>query len=328
MQLPVDVKALIEETTNIKAVRETPLSVSVHIDESAPADLIAHVRSMFASSSPHVRMTISYLDSTFIPHPTDDFAIIVAGQSKAVGAAAAAIRAVGVPVMVAATSPVEVAALALANGHEIPEGDVVAPSDGGENEPIVLDEEATQALDERMGRWVVSVCYEKRLAFAIAFPFMRRPLAKDAVQTTAFENAGIGLIPFLPGADLPVMTLNQAKMALQIAAAYGCEMDKNRVKELAAVLVGAYLSRSLARKLIAAVPVLGIVIKPGIAYGTTTAVGYAIIEYLEGGEDATGVANVIERATAAGTKLAGTVQSKVAEIVPVLTETLSAQGER
>ena len=93
MQLPIDVKALIDEATNIKEAQNTPLSVSVYIDEKAPADLAARVRNVFASQLPSVRMTVSYLDSSFTPHPGDDLAIIAAGTSLSIGAAAAAIRA-------------------------------------------------------------------------------------------------------------------------------------------------------------------------------------------------------------------------------------------
>lgn len=312
MQLPVDVKALVDEMTNIKAAQETPLSVSVCIDPEAPADLAAHVRGSFSSSSANVRMTVSYLDDAFAPHPTDDVAVIVAGTGAAAGPAAAAIREVGVPVMVVALDPAAVAAAAVEAGCAVPDGDIVSAGAGGEG--AELDDEAASALDERMGRWVVSACRAKRLAFAIAFPFMRRALAKDAVQTTALENAGVGLVPIIPGADLPIMTLNQAKMALQIAAAYGQSMDKNRLKELAIVVGGAYVSRGLVRRLVAAVPVLGFVFKTSVAYGTTAAVGYAIIEYFEGGENITGVANIVERAAEQGAKLAG----KLPVNVPVL----------
>ena len=70
MQLPVDIKALLDETTNIKAAHETEIDVSVYIDDTAPADLAAHVRNAFASSLPTVRMTLTYLGPGFIPQPT------------------------------------------------------------------------------------------------------------------------------------------------------------------------------------------------------------------------------------------------------------------
>ena len=315
MQLPVDVKALIDEATDIKAAQATELSVSVYVDETAPAELVAHVRSVFASTSSNVRMALSYLDNNFYPQAEDDIAVIVAGDSAKVGAAAKVLRAAGVPVMVATLSPEAVAERAIAGECEIPEGDIVAPVEGlgGAGEPYELNDEAMASFDDRMGSWIVAVCREKRLAFAVAFPFMRRSLARDAVQATSLQNAGIGLVPLIPGADLPIMTLNQAKMVLQIAAAYGCEMGKDRLKELAAVVGGAYACRTLARELVEFVPVLGFAVRTGVAYGGTAALGYAVIEYFEGGENASGVANVASRAKETGKKLVSKVRSVVAD---------------
>ena len=338
MQLPIDVKALIDEATNIQGARETELSVSVYIDETAPAELVAHVRGSFASTASSVRMTISYLDSDFTPKDGDDIAILVAGPSAKVGAAAKALRSVGVPTMIVTLSPAALAERVAQSGIEIPDGDIIAPDKAEEAvEPIELTDEAAAELDDRMGRWIVAVCREKRLAFAISFPFMRRPLATDSVQATSLQNAGIGLVPFIPGADLPIMTLNQAKMVLQISSAYGHDMDRSRLKELAAVIGSAYLCRTLVRELAEFIPVLGFVFRTGVAYGGTAALGYAIIEYYEGGEDATGVANVATRAVEAGTNLvekvrgfaadpaasSAKVMDKVGTYVPVVRDVVS-----
>ena len=317
MQLPIDIKALIDETTNIKAARNTPISLSLYFDPAAPNDLVAHMRNSFASASSSVRMVMSYLDSSFAPRSGDDFAIIVAGSSAMVGPAAAAIRGMGVPTVVVTKQPEALKAAAAASGYDIPEGDVVTPPLEQETDLAVeMNDEALAELDERMGSWIVSVCHEKRLAMAIAFPFMRRALARDAVQATSLQNAGIGVVPLIAGADLPVMTLNQAKMVLQIAAAYGQEMDKNRAKELACVVGSAYLCRVVARELIELIPVLGIVIRPTVAYGGTSAVGYAAIEYFEGGQDAAGVMNVASKASEVGNKVVNKVRSEGVGIVP------------
>ena len=370
MQLPVDIKALLDETTNIKAAHETEIDVSVYIDDTAPADLAAHVRNAFASSLPTVRMTLTYLGPGFIPQPTDDIAVIVAGASDGIGGYADSLRSVGVPVMVVAAQAAPVADRARDAGHPIPQHDLIAPDErpapepdaadeaqtvaahaakglpigqwngadllfgrkGGEAspqdpaqdgeaaaaEPPALTDERARDLDTKMGRWIVSVCRDKRLAYAIAFPFVRRPLARDAVQTTALQNAAVGLVPFLPGADLPIMTLNQAKMVLQIGAAYGQQIDRSRWKEIAAVVGAAYLSRGLVRRLVAAVPVLGFAIRAGVAYGTTAAMGYGVIEYFEGGQNVTGIANVIEQAAAAGTKATAVARRAVQKYVPSL----------
>lgn len=310
MQLPIDVKAVVEEATNIEGARLTPLSVSVCVDATAPGDLIGHVRSAFASASARVRVTISYLDDRDLAvFPGDDMAVLVAGLSERIGADAAALRAAGVPVMVATTLPNLVEAIAEAAGNPIPQGDIVFPgaarggvrslleeeevAESETEEPLVLDSAAAELLDSRMGEWIIAACSDRRLAFALAFPFVRRPLSEDAVHATAAQNAGVGLVLFIPGADLPVMTLNQAKMLLQIAAAYGQPLGAERVKELAAVVGGAFACRSAARQAVALVPALGWAVKAAIGYAGTLAMGRAAIEYFEGGGSVSGLASVV-----------------------------------
>lgn len=306
MQLPVDVKAVIDEATNIDEARRTALSVSVYLDETAPGDVQAHVRQAFASASPHARVSLMYLDGRpFMPYAGDDMAVIVAGLNEHVGVYAEDLRLAGVPTMVVTTLPALVADIAKSVGHPIPQGDVVAPkpprqprelpaASAGEPapvaaaatpavEPYVLDKEAASSLSERMGGWVIDACNEKRLAFALAFPFVRKPLSLEAVNATALQNAGVGLLVIIPGADMPVMTLNQAKMLLMIAAAYGEELNLERVKELAALVGGAFACRAVARQLVAFVPALGWAVKAAIGYSGTVAMGRAAIEYYEDG---------------------------------------------
>ena len=114
---------------------------------------------------------------------------------------------------------------------------------------------------------------------------MRRAVAEEAVKATAFQNAVIGGVTVIPGADMPLMTANQAKMVLQIAAAYGQPLGAERIKELAAVVGGGFALRAIARQALAFVPGFGWAIKAGIGYTGTMAMGYAAIEYFEAGGD-------------------------------------------
>lgn len=343
MNLPLDIPALLRAATDIDAARNTPLAVSVYLDETAPGDMVGHVRSAFASAGARTRVTLGYLDDGALPEPygADDMVVIVAGESPRIGEAAAHVRGAGIPVMVATASPHAVIAAAEATGFPIPEGDVVAPDmtrptpwgDAAEtvarrmtagrteeeaaeapealevleravpveakpaaDEPIELTDEAAADLDRRMGEWIIAACREKKLAFALAFPFVRRPLSLDAVRATAIQNAGVGVVVFIPGADMPIMTLNQAKMLLQIAAAYGQPLSAERIKELAAVVGGAFLFRNIARTAVGVVPVLGWAIKGAVGFAGTEAMGRAAIEYFEAGGDIVGVANVVQKA--------------------------------
>jgi uncharacterized protein (DUF697 family) len=110
-------------------------------------------------------------------------------------------------------------------------------------------------------------------------------VAEDAVKTTAWQNALVGAVTPIAGADMPIMTANQAKMLLQIAAAYGQPLGVDRIKELAAVVGGGLLLRTLARQALITVPVLGWAIKGGIGYTGTYAMGKAAIAYFEDGAD-------------------------------------------
>ena len=354
MKLPIDLMAVIEAATDIESARNTPVSVSVLIDDSAPGDVAAHVRSAFVGAGAHARVTMGYFAGpAFSPYEGDDMAVIVAGFSEEVGRRAAEIRAAGVPVMVVTSMPSLVADMASAYGNPIPEGDLVAPegveaceTDGdaacasGEIEgarvsvfagirakgsagagfagaaasspdvldtPIPIDAAAACALDRRMGEWVVAACREKRLALALSFPFVRKPLSLEAVSATSLQNAGIGLVLFIPGADMPLMTLNQAKMLLQIAAAYGEPMSAARVKELAAIVAGGFACRSVARQVAGAVPAIGWAVKASVGYAGTKAMGLAAVEYFERGGNIAGLAGVVSSATAKATQIAGDV---------------------
>lgn len=351
MNLPIDIPALLRAATDIDAARNTPLAVSVYLDETAPGDVVGHVRSAFASAGARTRVTLGYLgDGLPEPYGADDMAVIVAGDNPCIGEAAAHVRSAGIPVMVVTCSPTAVTAAAEEAGYAIPEGDLVAPqmtdptpfSDAaaaltrrltagrtgeGESEaaavaealehavpveeepasaePIVLDAEAAATLDRRMGEWIIAACRDKKLAFALAFPFVRRPLSLDAVRTTSIQNAGVGVVVFIPGADMPIMTLNQAKMLLQIAAAYGQPLSAERIKELAAVVGGAFLFRNIARSAAGVVPVLGWAVKGAVGFAGTEAMGRAAIEYFEAGGDIVGVANVVQKARDEAVEAAG-----------------------
>ena len=63
-----------------------------------------------------------------------------------------------------------------------------------------LDEEIKGKLADKIGSWIIDHDREKRLSFSLAYPFVRRPLAQDAIQLTAAQNAGIGVLVFVPGA--------------------------------------------------------------------------------------------------------------------------------
>ncbi len=298
MQLPLDIKAVFDEACDIDTAAQTPLSLSIYVDPTAPADLIVAVDSLFTPQMPHARVVGNLLnDALASPFTGDDAAIVVAGLDGRVGEAAANLRRLGVPVMVITTLPELVTEIAQVSGYLIPEGDLLgslSARDVAVCEPYVLDEDRLELLKKRISSWVLAACREKRLSFALAFPFLRKELALEAVGATAMQNAGVGAVGILPGADLPVMTLNQAKMLLQIAAAYGQPMTSARIKELACIVGAAFIWRSLARQIVGLMPAFGWVLKGALGFMGTEAVGRAAIAYFENEGRAAGLLQAIK----------------------------------
>ena len=117
---------------------------------------------------------------------------------------------------------------------------------------------------------------------AARLPVLRRAVCDRIVASFARKNGLAGAAIFVPGADLPVLALNQVRMLLLLDQAYGLELDpRQRLPEIVAT-VGAGLGlRALARELLDLVPVAGWAVKGGVAYAGTRALGEAAIRRLE-----------------------------------------------
>ncbi|HXV58628.1 MAG TPA: hypothetical protein VD704_12235 [Gaiellaceae bacterium] len=111
-----------------------------------------------------------------------------------------------------------------------------------------------------------------------------RPAVVDAiVKRFAVQNGVLGVAIFIPGADFPVLTLNQIRMVLRIASAHGEELDRERALEVLSVVAAGLGFRTVARHLVGSVPGFGWALKGGIAYGATLALGEAATAYFGAG---------------------------------------------
>jgi uncharacterized protein (DUF697 family) len=125
---------------------------------------------------------------------------------------------------------------------------------------------------------------------AARVPLLREPVSESIVRHFARQNGVLGVAIFIPGADFPVLTLNQIRMVLRIAAAHGEELDRERAFEILSVIAAGLGFRSIARHLVGLVPGLGWAVKGGVAFGATLAVGEAAVAYF-----AAGGARAVER---------------------------------
>ena len=136
---------------------------------------------------------------------------------------------------------------------------------------------------DRIAELVASLTDETGYALAARLPVVREAVVEAIVRRFARQNGVLGVAIFIPGADFPVLTLNQLRMVFRIAAAHGEEIDRERIPEVLAV-VGAGLGfRTVAREALGFVPGLGWAIKGGVAYAGTKALGKAATAYFEQG---------------------------------------------
>lgn len=135
------------------------------------------------------------------------------------------------------------------------------------------------------------------LALARTFPLFRAPAASRIIHSISQENALFSLVTALPNVipsilDLPwavgefatdtaFLTMNQIRMALQLAAAHGRPVGYAEQKiELGTIIAGAFGWRALARELVGKIPLGGgLIPKAAIAFAGTYVVGLGLEKY-------------------------------------------------
>lgn len=142
-------------------------------------------------------------------------------------------------------------------------------------EPEVIAAADGETLLDKLASWIIAASGKGR-AFAANFPFVRPAEINALITACAVQNATVGAINLIPGSDLPIMTANQAKLALDIAAAYGKGLTLSRIPEVAGVIGAGFAYRALARALVGLIPGVGWALRAGLGYAGTVATGNAV----------------------------------------------------
>jgi uncharacterized protein (DUF697 family) len=170
-------------------------------------------------------------------------------------------------------------------------GDTFALSGKAVEEPGEIPPPTT---DEELAHRVVRALDEEYLVpLAKGYPPFRRAVCEEIIRKNARQNAVIGALP-IPGADMPVMTANQARMVLSIAAAHGEELSLDRARELLGVLAAGFGLRALSRQVVKLIPVGGWAAAAAIGYAGTVAMGRASMLYFERGGQKLGEDEIAE----------------------------------
>jgi uncharacterized protein (DUF697 family) len=119
---------------------------------------------------------------------------------------------------------------------------------------------------------------------AARLPVLRAAVCEALIRSVSRQNGFVGLAVFMPGIDLPVLTLNQLRLVLRLAAAHGQKPGAARVPEALGIVGAAFGFRGVARSVAGLVPGVGWIVKGGIAYGGTRALGEAAVRVYEARE--------------------------------------------
>jgi uncharacterized protein (DUF697 family) len=275
--LPVDVRALYDAGKRLKEDRDRPVRLVVLIEIDAPDALVEAARERFHPKADTGVVDVSVIEpgSMLRVDPKVDVTIVLAGSGAHLDPTLADLRSRAIPTAVLAVRE-DRESFARLVGH--PSNDVIVGGD------------ADELIRGPLADWIMRRLDKLHTALGHNFEFVRRAVAKETVRRFAWQNAAIGAAVFMPGADMPIMTLNEGRMLLRIAAAYGQPLDAQRIKELLVVVAGGFVCREIASEVLGVVPGFGWAIKGGVAYSGTVAMGSAAIEYFEEGADLVGVA--------------------------------------
>jgi len=137
-------------------------------------------------------------------------------------------------------------------------------------------DEIAAAIARRLG--------EDGVPLAARVPVLRRAVAAELIRLFSRKNGIVGAAVFIPGADMPILALNELRLVLRLHQAYGLEVDpRERLPEIVATMGASFGLRAVARELLDLVPVAGWAVKGGVAYAGTRALGEAAVRRLEPG---------------------------------------------
>lgn len=225
-----------------------------------------------------------------------DVAVVLCGRdTMGVRDGVSAMAWAGVPVAVVAESALDV--------PSFPLGETAAKR-------VSLISAATpEVLNDRLAEWLIGAT-DKSIALAANFPFCRKAKVRELVRDYALENAKV-TAKMGKGAEMPSLALNQARLALNIAAVNGQPLALKRIPEVLSAVGAGMGSRFMANRAIGQFPLLGMAFKAGFGFLGTEATGMALQRRFEKQEREPSSTSSIERSRSLAQKAAEALRSRL-----------------
>ena len=274
-KIPINIKTLAKAGQLFESESNADTRIEVLVDTSADSALIALCREVLEVRPGAVQLDIKgFEDEMPALNKEADLTLVIAGTSSFLKRIMEIALWSELNCVVLTT---DAAALIAA----VPEEDALEIAKNVIEVDLAKPQEA---LEQSLARWCISRLPDLRLSLGAAFPFMRLPIAVDLTRQTAFENAVIASVFFLPGADLPILTLNQCKLFYQIAVINEVPLSRERLVDAAAVIISAFGLRGFARLVLRKLTPIGWLVRGSTAFGATMAMGHLAFQmYSRGG---------------------------------------------
>ncbi len=251
---------------------EETASVLILLGDGAPRGHAMALRNAFLAEKTGGLVSVRPLSDPAALDAPYDIAVLVPGDDAGdLGRAVDQLAGRAIPCAIIVQSAVDAHDFSHLDYQDY-EPEIIAASDGDD-------------MLEALARWIVGAT-DKHRAFAANFSFIRPAEVSSLITACAVQNAAVGAINLIPGSDLPIMTANQAKLALDIAAAYGRGLTSARLPELAGVVGAGFAYRALARALLGLIPGVGWALRAGFGYAGTLATGNAVKARFEAADKA------------------------------------------
>ncbi|ERI04764.1 hypothetical protein [Atopobium sp. oral taxon 810] len=233
---------LLNESKSSDEQRCAPTHTLVIIDMSAPREVALELKRLLSAEQSSAELSIKELEygvgGTLVP----DLAIFVVGSQLAlVAKEAKRLAEAGVPCALIAESSLD-----------LPSFDNLDESFKDLLTPIAVSNIAD--LAKPLAQWMVEAS-DKAVAFAASYSFCRQTLIDSLILLCAAQNAAVGAVDIIHGSDFPIMTVNQIKLALSIAAASGRSLSPSFLIDTALVLACGLSWRQIARSMSNILPI-------------------------------------------------------------------------
>jgi uncharacterized protein (DUF697 family) len=139
---------------------------------------------------------------------------------------------------------------------------------------VIVAPTLQDALEPLVAR-IARRCPDDAWKLAALLPALRDGVSRELVSRASGQNALLGAATFVPGADLPAITLNQARMLVRVAGAGGADAARLVPVALVGTTGAAVALRALARRVRSRTPLPAWIVNAAVAYAGTRLLGEA-----------------------------------------------------